>query len=1170
MKQQFLNDSGLTELIGYIKKYVKDEQDVKPYASLSVFPKTGEQNIIYIDTTVNASYYWDDTSKTYKALDVQTWATLNGKPTTFPPEDHNHDDRYFTETEMNSKLAGKADSSHTHKKADITDFPTSMPASDVPAWAKASTKPTYTKAEVGLGNVDNTADKDKSVKYATSAGSAGTASSVDWSGVKNPPTTYAPSSHTHDDRYYTESEINSKLDGKSNTGHTHDDRYYTESEMNTKLAGKSDTSHSHNLSTMINTLVEGTSAPTDDDYYIAQYAGGGTTNTTYTRRLHSALWSYIKGKADSAYQVKGSYAASSHTHTIAQISNLQTILDSKASASHTHTIANVTGLQSALDGKAASSHTHSYLPLSGGTMNGTAFISWPDTGNWSNNNSGVKFPVNRGGLQWNGQSDGVSLYAVETANDNLELYLRFIDDDSNGLSIINSVGNQTARITSSGAISGTSFTGPLYGNASTATALTTSAGSASQPVYFSGGKPVACSYTLGKSVPSNAVFTDTNTWRPLGTTADTACAGNDSRLSNARPASDVYDWAKASSKPSYSWSEIGSKPSTFTPSSHSHSSLTTVGDLRSTATTPNSYSNSLIFQGLKNNSTIGVSDAGSYSYVIGLRGWSDSSGGKAHELAFNDDSGIYTRMGSTTSWEGWRKLLDSSNYTSYTVTKSGSGASGTWGINVTGSAGSVAWGNVSGRPSSLPASDVYAWAKASSKPSYSWSEISNKPSSMPASDVYSWAKASSKPGYSWGEISGKPSTFTPSSHTHNYAGSSSAGGSANWANGASYANYAIKTACNPTEDKSTNGLFMFQYSENTTICPDSAWWSVVRTQHSGYNNGYWQEMAYRFDSDIIKFRRNVNGSKSAWKTIAFTDSKVSSAGYADSAGSANSVAWGNVSGKPSTYTPSSHSHNYAGSGSAGGSANSAVKLDTDKAGGVTQPVYFTGGKPVACSYTLGKSVPSNAVFTDTNTWRGIQNNLTSTSTSDSLSAYQGKVLNDNKIATSNIVNNLTSTSSTVPLSANMGRELNTKIKAAKFFAGGKFYVPSNGGYSGLAIGTTAYNDAQSNIKYVDASSSDYKHYYTFSKGIYLVNISLFFTINGDASTSNVLGTALSVEVDDVQVANPWFRQINVWQTVNYSMVVHGSKLKVTMYVDRLVEIQSDTTKSYIEIVRLNY
>lgn len=51
-------------------------------------------------------------------------------------------------------------------------YPTTLPASDVKAWAKAATKPTYTKAEVGLGNVDNTADANKSVKYATSAGSA--------------------------------------------------------------------------------------------------------------------------------------------------------------------------------------------------------------------------------------------------------------------------------------------------------------------------------------------------------------------------------------------------------------------------------------------------------------------------------------------------------------------------------------------------------------------------------------------------------------------------------------------------------------------------------------------------------------------------------------------------------------------------------------------------------------------------------------------------------------------------------------------------------------------------------------------------------------------------------------------------------------------------------------
>lgn len=91
-------------------------------------------------------------------------------------------------------------------------------------------------------------------------------------------------------------------------------------------------------------------------------------------------------------------------------------------------------------------------------------------------------------------------------------------------------------------------------------------------------------------------------------------------------------------------------------------------------------------------------------------------------------------------------------------------------------------------------------------------------------------------------------------------------------------------------------------------------------------------------------------------------------------------------------SPINHTHNYAGSSSVGGSAISAVKLDTATAGSASQPVYFSGGKPVACTYTLEKSVPSDAKFTDT--WRGIQNNLTSTDTDQSLSAAQGKVLKD--------------------------------------------------------------------------------------------------------------------------------------------------------------------------------
>lgn len=45
--------------------------------------------------------------------------------------------------------------------------------------------------------------------------------------------------------------------------------------------------------------------------------------------------------------------------------------------------------------------------------------------------------------------------------------------------------------------------------------------------------------------------------------------------------------------------------------------------------------------------------------------------------------------------------LNANNYNSYSPTLTGGGASGTWGINITGSAGSVAWTNVSGRPTTV-------------------------------------------------------------------------------------------------------------------------------------------------------------------------------------------------------------------------------------------------------------------------------------------------------------------------------------------------------------------------------------------------------------------------------------------------------------------------------------
>lgn len=62
------------------------------------------------------------------------------------------------------------------------------------------------------------------------------------------------------------------------------------------------------VSTFLNLLDTGSSTPTDADYYISQYVGGGTTTTSYHRRPMSALWSYVKGKADPIY------APLNHTH----------------------------------------------------------------------------------------------------------------------------------------------------------------------------------------------------------------------------------------------------------------------------------------------------------------------------------------------------------------------------------------------------------------------------------------------------------------------------------------------------------------------------------------------------------------------------------------------------------------------------------------------------------------------------------------------------------------------------------------------------------------------------------------------------------------------------------------------------------------------------------------
>lgn len=76
-----------------------------------------------------------------------------------------------------------------------------------------------------------------------------------------------------------------------------------------KLLDKKVDDTAEGVSAALNRLTTGSDTPSDADYYICQYARGGTSKTTYHRRPVSALWSYVKGKADAVY------ASKSHVHS---------------------------------------------------------------------------------------------------------------------------------------------------------------------------------------------------------------------------------------------------------------------------------------------------------------------------------------------------------------------------------------------------------------------------------------------------------------------------------------------------------------------------------------------------------------------------------------------------------------------------------------------------------------------------------------------------------------------------------------------------------------------------------------------------------------------------------------------------------------------------------------
>lgn len=152
------------------------------------------------------------------------------------------------------------------------------------------------------------------------------------------------------------------------------------------------------------------------------------------------------------------------------------------------------------------------------------------------------------------------------------------------------------------------------------------------------------------------------------------------------PASDVYGWAKASTKPSYSWDEITGKPSTFTPSSHEHNYVVGSYTNNGGQQNPNYFGRNKVGFLMMNTTVNGDSSYKDW-IIMDCYSGSDAGGGVAFGVNRQKLAAYIMRSdASREAWAGGAELLHTANYTEYTVTKSGSGASGTWGINVTGNA----------------------------------------------------------------------------------------------------------------------------------------------------------------------------------------------------------------------------------------------------------------------------------------------------------------------------------------------------------------------------------------------------------------------------------------------------------------------------------------------------
>lgn len=301
---------------------------------------------------------------------------------------------------------------------------------------------------------------------------------------------------------------------------------------------------------------------------------------------------------------------------------------------------------------------------------------------------------------------------------------------------------------------------------------------------------------------------------------------------------------------SWSLSEIGAAER-----SHTHNALVTKGNNTINSTTNDTTAN----WGAQGHSVHWYTTAGylnnqpsQYGYVLNI-----GNNSEVHQIWMTQSSGsLAHRGGNASGWNGtWRTILDSSNYASYVAPASHthnylplSGGALTGNLTISGNSKNAVIGT--------GGSDVYLHNNKSGK----YLQLKDD-GTLSYSDnvVY---HAGKKPTAS--EIGA-----ADRSHTHNYAGSSSAGGAATTAltctGNSATATTSNYLASNIRMDYGWNGVNYFNI--NGTIgnaakvndTPSTAWWHIMRFNHAN-TSGYYTDLAIPFNDTSLYYKRITNGS----------------------------------------------------------------------------------------------------------------------------------------------------------------------------------------------------------------------------------------------------------------------------------------------------------------------